>query len=93
MEDYYYVPTEDMLNSDEIISSIVKTQTLNVIKLDLETLLNSTTNKRILDTIKYNLLILDDCYVIDMYKFQFKAIIDIIQKEIKNIKEVISLEL
>ena len=93
MEDYYYVPTEDMLSSDEIISSIVKTQTLNVIKGELETLLNSTTNKRVLDTIKYNLLILEDCYIIDMYKFQFKGIVDIIQKEIKNIKEVVALEL
>jgi hypothetical protein len=35
---------------------------------------------------------LEDCYNIDMYKFQFKGLKDMIEKDLKNLEESIALE-
>lgn len=93
MEDIYYEDIDTISSSDEIISRIIKTQTLNVLKETLENLLKSTTVHQYISTINYNILLIEDCYKIDMYKFQFKAITDMLQKDIKNLKEVITLQI
>jgi hypothetical protein len=91
MENELYIEVDSISASDEIISRIAKTQTLNIIKDNLEELLKSTTVKEYISVIQYNLILIEDCYKIDMYKFQFKAIVDMLQKDIKNLKEAIAL--
>lgn len=89
----FYIEQDVISASNEIISKTTKTQTLNVIKDTLEAILQSSTTKSITDTILYDLEIIEDCYKIDMYKFQFKAVTDMLQKDIKNLKEAIALQL
>lgn len=85
-----------MVNTDEIVNSKTKTQILNNIKSSLEELLTEETLKakpdgNILVAIQTNLSILEDAYSIDLYKFQFKALTNILRVEIKNIKDLINL--
>lgn len=89
----FYIEQDVISASNEIISKTTKTQTLNVIKDTLEAILQSSTTKSITDTVLYDLEIIEDCYKIDMYKFQFKAVTDMLQKDIKNLKEAIALQL
>lgn len=88
-----YTEVEAMSASNEIVSKASKTQTLNVLKSKLDLLFTQTSSANIRSMITTNLDILNDCYVIDMYKFQLKALTDIIQKDIKNMQEMIALEI
>jgi hypothetical protein len=93
MKNDMYVEVAEMAPSNEVVSKTSRIQTLNIIKATLEDLLTQTTDKNIENIIYAHLLALEDCYKIDMYKFQFKALADMMQKDIKNIKEAIALEI
>lgn len=91
MEEFITVDT--MNASNEIIDAKIKVQTLNIIRNEFEKMIELTSNKKYISIIKYNLTLLEDCYKIDMYKFQFKALVDILQKDIKNLKEALALSI
>jgi hypothetical protein len=87
-----YKEIVDMIPNNEVISKQTRIQTLNVLKSKLDSLYLQTTSDNTRAVISSQLAILNDCYKIDMYKFQFKAVINILQKDIKNIEESILLE-
>jgi hypothetical protein len=89
---YLYQNIESMTTSKEIMNRSAKTQTLNILKDKLLSLSDSTDNIKIKALIAYNILMLEDCYNIDMYKFQFKGLKDMIEKDLKNLEESIALE-
>jgi hypothetical protein len=93
MNNSLYVEVENMVASNEIVSKIAKTQTLNVLKSKFEALQARTESNNLRSIIETNLTILNDCYIIDMYKFQLKALTDMMQKDLKNIEETIALEI
>jgi hypothetical protein len=88
-----YIEVEQMSASNEIVSKVSKTQTLNVLKSKLDALFLQTSSDLIKGEIATNIDILNDCYNIDMYKFQLKGLTDIMQKDIKIMQEMIALEI
>lgn len=91
-----YFREVSMQASGEIVSQGVKTQILNNLKSMLEDLLNQEflkdePDEQILSMINANLMVIEDAYIVDLYKFQFQAITNIISVEIKNIKDLVSL--
>lgn len=87
-----YEEVQELASSNEIISKQSKTQTLNVLKSKLEELISMTDNISLKQKMYTALAIIEDCYKIDMYKFQFKGLASILQKDIKNFEETILLE-
>lgn len=88
---YLYREVDSMRNEKQVISEVAKNQTLNVLRSQLIDISDSTNSKRLKAYVEWNIKILDDCYKIDMYKFQFKLVSDMLQKEIKNLKEAVEL--
>ena len=88
---YMYTEVAQISKPKELIFNQVKTQTINVLISKLDNLAESTDDDKIKNIIVYNKLILADCLKIDMYKFQFKSVKDMIEKDIKNIQEALAL--
>lgn len=88
-----YRTIETIAASDEIASYASRVQTLNVLKGKLEALLLQTTSNNIKRIIGTDLTVIQDCYIVDMYKFQLRGLSDMLQKDIKNIQEAIALEI
>lgn len=88
----YYEIVQSITTPEDIISRNIKTQTLNTLSQDLNTFKTQTINKLILNKIGYVQSTMEDAFKVDMYKFQFKVFIDILTKEIKDIKDAIALQ-
>jgi hypothetical protein len=87
----YYEIVEAITTPEDVISKNIKTQTLNTLSLDLTSIKNGLTDKLILNKIGYLNSTIEDAYKVDMYKFQFKVFIDILTKEIQDLKNAIIL--
>ena len=85
----YYQIVETMLTPEEIISKNIKTQTLNTLGIQLTTMKSQTSDKLILNKIGYLSSTIEDAYKVDMYKFQFKVFVDILTKEMQDVKNSI----
>lgn len=92
MDNSIYQQVESIAASNQLISSNAKKQSLNVLRDKLVALQKSTSLQNTAGLIKYDLLIIEDCYNIDMYKFQFKGVLEILQKDIDMIEKAIGLE-
>lgn len=90
--DFEYYIEKDFLSAQEIIDTSTKTRSLNGLKLKVDVLTTKTTDRRLLSKISSIYLLLEDAYNIAMYKFQFKAFVLSIGKEIKNIEDYIELQ-
>ena len=86
----YYEIIENINTPEDLISRNIKTQTLNAMTVELSALKSSTDSKLITNKIDYISSSLEDAYKIDMYKFQFKVYVDIMSKEIKDVKNSIT---
>lgn len=96
MEEYYlltlkdkdlYLDIEHMNTESEIISDVIKTQTFNVIENELNDIIAQNASSDTKYRIEYLKTIMNDARIISIYKFQFKLLLDLIQKEIKTLKE------
>lgn len=88
MNEEYFIE-EEVLNDDRLVNKQTKTQTLNSFKELIKDLSSKTTDKNNIAILIAMDKIIDDAYRLDMYTFQFKIFSLSLQKEIKNIKEII----
>lgn len=79
------------LSEQELVDNQTKTRGLNGLKFKVDNLLTQTEDRRLLGKISSIYLLLEDAYKISMYKFQFKAFILSLTKEIKNIEDYIAM--
>jgi hypothetical protein len=92
MNNDYYVEQDFNLDA-QLIQPSIKTQVLNGIKQRITDQYLSTENKDILAVLDAQTQIIEDAYKIDMYKFQFKLLINILNKELDNIKTILLYEM
>lgn len=79
-----------IMSQEELVDKITKTKNLNSIKLKLDKLVKSTIDKKVLANAGSMYMILEDAFQIDMYRFQFKAFIYTLNKEIKILEDFVS---
>lgn len=79
----------EFLSSDELISSVTKTRTLNLISESLDALVKRTNDNVILGLIDGLRYIIEDAYVISMYKFQFKVFTVSLSEEVATITQMV----
>lgn len=84
MNEKYFIEQE-FLNSEELIDKISKTRSLNSLRLKIDKLMDRTNNNQLIAKMMSMLLLLEDAYKIDMYKFQFNIFVFSLDKEIKKI--------
>ncbi len=87
---------KELSRSSEIMPRNIKSQILNNLKSILEDLyaaefIKEPPDEIILNIILTNLLVIEDAARIDMYKFQFSALTNILTVEIKNIQDMAGL--
>lgn len=90
MKKSFYEIVEEVSTANEIIPRHMKTQALNVFKMRIDELERRTLDKTILNALTSLSMLLEDAYNIDMYRFQFTLLSDTLNKELKNIEEMIS---
>jgi len=82
---------ETFLSEDELIDRTSKSRNLNGLKFKVDKLFIETDDARVKSKLASMISILEDAYKIDMYKFQFKAFVLSIGKEIKNLEEYVGI--
>jgi len=87
-----YYTNREFKSEDKLIQKSHKTQILNALKVKIDDLQSRTMNENLLAIIDAHLAVIDDAYEIDMYGFQFKALLNIMNKELENIKRIIDIE-
>lgn len=92
MDNSLYTQVNEMAASNKLIASNIKKQSLNVMKERLDAVVKATKQDSVAQAAKYDLLIIEDCYHIDMYKFQFKGLLDILQKDLDTLERAVGLE-
>ena len=90
MSDSFYT-NETFLSEDELIDKTSKSRNLNGLKFKVDKLSTETEDPRVKSKLASMVSILEDAYKIDMYKFQFKAFILSMGKEIKNLEEYVGI--
>lgn len=91
-EDRYYITIDTLASENGIISQSLKTKVLNkhvATLLDIKSKIRDIDVKISIDTL---LLIIEDAYKIDMYKFQFTLLSDMIEKETKTFEEILTFQ-
>lgn len=86
-----YEEVEILKNTQDIISRAIKTQSLNTLSFKLNTLSSQTTSEQVKEKIQSILTIIEDAYNIDMYKFQFKILSELVSKEISIIEDIVTI--
>lgn len=79
----------EFLNTDELVGKSIKYQMLGSVKYKTEQLKLITEDENILDALDAILLVVEDAYNIDLYKFQFKSLSNILFTELKDLEETI----
>ena len=84
------------LNETELMPENVKVQVLNTIKAKIDKVQSDASGQMtvhlaapILSALETLSLIVEDAYNISMYKFQFKLITNSLNKELKNLEDMI----
>lgn len=83
-----------LLNSDKLISDSAKIQTLNTYKQRIHDVrsderLKDSPDSLILNSLDTIELTINDAYKISMYKFAFKLLTSVLEKEISNIEKMV----
>ncbi len=85
------------LNETELMPENIKVQVLNTIKSkidkiqgDASTQIDTYVSLNILAALETINLIVEDAYNISMYKFQFKLITNSLNKELKNLEDMVA---
>lgn len=85
------------LNETELMPENIKVQVLNTIKSKIDKVqsdasvqMTSHLAAPILSALETLLLIVEDAYNISMYKFQFKLITNSLNKELKNLEDMVT---
>lgn len=89
-KDSFYTVLSEIGHPEDLIPQHIKIQSLNNSKYKIEQLKELTSDPVILITLNTLLVSIEDAYQIYMYRFQFQLFINVINKEVKNIEEIIA---
>jgi hypothetical protein len=85
------------LNETELMPDNIKVQVLNTIKAKIDKVQSDASTQMtahlalpILSSLETLMLIVEDAYNISMYKFQFKLITNSLNKELKNLEDMVT---
>lgn len=89
MDNTRFIESE-FLSESSLIDKGIKTRTLNIISEKVNSLSKSTQDSIALSTLESIKLLIEDAYILTMYKFQFKIFTLAINKDIENIEKIIN---
>lgn len=89
METKDYYTEKKFASESKLVPEKVKLSVLNGIKQKIIEMQGATTDPVVMDALDVHTRLLEDAYNINMYKFQFKLLINILNKELLNLEKII----
>lgn len=86
----FYTIVSEINHPEDLIPKNIKIQSLNSLKYKIEELQTKTLDQLILNSLSTILVSIEDAYQVYMYRFQFQLFTNLINKEIKNIEEILA---
>lgn len=90
MDNNIFKIVDSMLSDEELVTMNTKVLSLNFFQSQLNELNTPSLAEKHTSKIKAIKQILDDAYELDLYKFQFKILTEILSKEIANLQQEIA---